>query len=83
MSSFPEGELSSLTGGSKSLYRVSELRVALPHSGHPRRSANDDGGGQGLALFLAADFPLVILRPNLSDSTSRGRGGGRDKRVMR
>lgn len=55
----------------------------LPHSGHPWWSENDDGGGQGLALFLAADFPLVILKPNLSDSTSRGRGGGRDKQVIK
>ena len=37
-------------------------------------SANDDEGGQGLACFLVSYFPLVIWRPNLSESISQRKG---------
>lgn len=44
-------------------------------SWYPQWPASGARERQGMALFLAADFPFVILRPNASDIISWRKGG--------
>lgn len=69
-SPFPEGKFGSLTEGSDSLCQVSKQLCVGPASWHPQWPASDAKEGQRMALFLAADFSFVILRPNSPDPTS-------------